>query len=326
MKKRATISVVVDTEEEFDWSRPLSRENTSVTNVTYQERAHGIFRRFGLVPTYVVDFPVADDPDAVAALSRLLNDDEAEIGAHLHPWVNPPLDEPVTPFNSYAGNLPPQLERAKLEALTDRIVSAFGRRPRVYRAGRYGLGPQTYCHLEALGYRLDTSVVPYTSFAADGGPDYSGVSGWGHWVSTGSSLLEVPLTTGFCGILRHAGPGIYPRLIGRAGMRFRVPGIAARLRLLERIRLTPEGPNAAELKRLIRTLFAAGQRHFVLSYHSPSLVPGHTPYVQTQDELAKFLATMEEVLAYVVGYLGVVPATMTEVYDQLAAEAGLQDF
>lgn len=229
MDSPATISVVVDTEEEFDWSRPLSRENTSVTNVTYQERAHQVFRRFRVIPNYVVDYPVADDPYAVAALSRLAELGEAEIGAHLHPWVNPPHDEPVTAFNSYAGNLPSELERAKLEALTDRVVSAFGQRPRVYRAGRYGLGPTTYSHLRDLGYTLDTSVVPYTSFTADGGPDYSGVSGSVHWCDTDSGLLEVPLTTGFCGIMRHVGPAIYPRLTGRGGMRLRAPGIAARL-------------------------------------------------------------------------------------------------
>lgn len=318
MNSPATISVVVDTEEEFDWSRPLSRENTAVTNVTYQERAHDIFRRYSVVPTYVVDYPVADDPDAVAALSRLAENGEAEIGTHLHPWVNPPHDETVTPFNSYAGNLPPRLERAKLETLTDRITGAFGQRPRVYRAGRYGLGPLTYTHLRDLGYYVDTSVVPYTSFIADGGPDYSEVGASVHWCSIDSGLLEVPLTTGFCGLMRRAGPLIYPRLTSRVGMRLRAPGIASRSGVLERIRLTPEGPNGSELKRLVRTLFADGQRHFVLSYHSPSLVPGNTPYVQTADDLVRFLASVETLLAYVIDELGIVPATVTEVYNRFA--------
>lgn len=322
MNEDATISVVVDTEEEFDWSRPLSRESTAVRNVTYQDRAHQVFRRFGVVPTYVVDYPVAHNADAVAALSRLADNGEAEIGAHLHPWVNPPHDEPVSPFNSYAGNLPPLLERAKLEALTDRIKSAFGVRPLVYRAGRYGLGPQTYTHLHELGYDLDTSVVPYTSFAADGGPDYSRVGGSVHWCGPDAAVLEVPVTTGFCGVMRQAGPAIYPRLTGQAAMRLRAPGLAARLGLLERIRLTPEGPRSNDMGRLVRTLFAAGHRHFVLSYHSPSLVPGNTPYVRNADDLASFLANIEAFLAYFVHDLGGVPATLSQVYARAAAEYG----
>jgi len=58
------------------------------------------------------------------------------------PWVNPPFDEALTVANSFAGNLPEAIERAKLRVLTDRITEAFGRRPQVYRAGRYGIRPE----------------------------------------------------------------------------------------------------------------------------------------------------------------------------------------
>jgi len=182
----------------------------------------------------------------------------------------------------------------------------------------------TYTHLRNLGYTVDTSVVPYTSFIADGGPDYSNVGASVHWCGTDSGLLEVPLTTGFCGLMRRAGPRMYPCLTSPAGMWLRAPGIAARSGALERIRLTPEGPNGSELKRLVRTLFADGQRHFVLSYHSPSLVPGNTPYVQTTEDLASFLASIETLLAYIINELGGVPATLTEVYNRFAKEANRQ--
>src|SRR3546814_4149526 len=42
-----------------------------------------------------------------------------------------------------SGNLPPELEHAKLAALTEAIAGAFGARPVVYKAGRYGVGPAT---------------------------------------------------------------------------------------------------------------------------------------------------------------------------------------
>ena len=51
--------VVVDTEEEFDWSAPFSREATATRSIPAQARAHDIYDRLGVVPTYVVEYPVA---------------------------------------------------------------------------------------------------------------------------------------------------------------------------------------------------------------------------------------------------------------------------
>ncbi len=68
----------------------------------------------------------------------------------------------------------------------------------------------------------------------------------------------------------------------------------SRLGLLERIKLTPEGIRIEEAKRLVRHMKAAGHRVFVLTYHSPSLEPGNTPYVRTQEDLAAFLRWLEE--------------------------------
>ena len=51
--------VVVDTEEEFDWAAPPSRTHTSVVAMRRISRAQEVFDRFGLRPTYVIDYPVA---------------------------------------------------------------------------------------------------------------------------------------------------------------------------------------------------------------------------------------------------------------------------
>jgi hypothetical protein len=82
------------------------------------------------------------------------------------------------------------------------------------------------------------------------------------------------------------------------GLRLRVPGVLSRLGLLERIRLTPEGTTLAELRRLTDTTLAAGRRHLVFSYHSPSIVPGNTPYVRTDGDLHRFLALIEDYCEY----------------------------
>jgi hypothetical protein len=43
------------------------------------------------------------------------------------------------------------------------------------------------------------------------------------------------------------------------------------------------------MMRLARALVARGQRTFVLSFHSHSVVPGNTPYVRSEADLAAFL-------------------------------------
>lgn len=283
--------VIIDTEEEFDWSKPHARENTEVETISAQVRAQEIFARHDVVPTYVIDYPVAADDRAVGHLKAFQDEGACEIGAHLHPWVNPPHDEAVIPPNTYPGNLDAALEAEKLKRLTACITEQFGRAPTIYKAGRYGIGPNTQATLQALGYQVDASVVPYTEFRADGGPDFSAYGFLPYWF--GNGLLELPLACGFHGALRSAGASLYPRIAGSLGLRLHAPGVLARLGLLERIRLTPEGVDICALKRITRSLLAQGCEVFCLTYHSPSLEIGHTPYVRDKNDLDDFLYILE---------------------------------
>jgi hypothetical protein len=279
-----TLVVVVDTEEEFDWNAPFNPASTSVENIACQHLAQDAFDRHGVVPTYVVDYPVASTPASVAILKGFLDSGRCEIGAHLHPWVNPPAEEEISTFHSYACNLPAGLMRRKLEVLGRAIERGFGRRPTIYKAGRYGVGPDTPPILRDLGYHADTSVVPHTDFRADGGPDFRGLPDQPFLAADG--LLEVPLSVGFAGWAARAGSRAYGWL--ERGRIFRLPGIAARLGALERLRLSPEGHALDDMIRQTAAGLAAGQRYFVLTYHSSSLMPGGSPYsrtVQIRDEL-----------------------------------------
>lgn len=296
--------IIVDTEEEFDWTAPFARENVGTSSIPAQARAHELYDRLGVVPTYVIDHPVATDPVAVAFLKGLRDAGKAEIGAHLHPWVTPPHEEEVTTFNSYHCNLPPDLERAKIVALTDAIERGFGERPTVFKAGRYGFGANTKRVIAELGYTVDCSVVPHTSFADDGGPSFVGWPDRPYWLDEGRGLLEIPLTVGFMGAVAAIGPKAGGLFTHPHAARLRVPGVLARSGLLARSRLSPEGVPAEEQCRLLASMAKRGHRLFSLTYHSPSLAPGHTPYVRHEAELAAFLANIETVLTYFRDELG----------------------
>lgn len=311
------LMVVVDTEEDFDWTRTLSRDNVGVRSIASQHRAQEIFARHGIVPTYVVDYPVATDAESVATLRQFLDAGACEIGAHLHPWVNPPHSEDVTPWNSYPGNLPAALEREKLEILTDAIAQGFGSRPTVYKAGRYGVGPDTGALLEDMGYEVDVSVVPYTSFTADGGPDFTAFHHAPYWFGENRRLLEIPLTCGFAGAFANWGPGLYRKMAGPLGKRLRARGVAARLGVVERIRLTPEGVGLAALERLTRAVLGQGGKVFALTFHSPSLEPGNTPYVRDEEDLRRFVDTLDCYFEFFFRKIGGAATTPTRLYQML---------
>lgn len=286
----------VDAEEAFDWGRPFTRSATSVTAMRSLHGAHRVFERYGVVPTYLVDFPVASQDAGRAPLRELLQSRLCEIGAQLHPWVSPPFVEPVTVRNSFAGNLPYALEREKLLLLTSEIEVAFGTAPRIYRAGRYGAGCNTGEILKQLGYEVDTSVMPAWNFGREGGPDYRAFDAVPFWIDADCSILEIPISAAVIGRAAHlyrsrATPALFRTANEPAGVRFAM----ARLGLLERIKLTPEGITVEEAKRLIRHMAALGHKVFVLTFHTPSLVPGNTPYVRNQSDLDRFMAWLEEI-------------------------------
>lgn len=312
------LHIVIDTEESFDWRGPFRRDARDLRAL---RALPGFVRRleaFGLVPTCVVTWPVAAEPDGRAILGELLTDGRIVLGAHLHPWVTPPYDEPLGPKMSYAGNLPPALEAAKLALLTEQIGEAFGSRPLVYKAGRYGLGPATAANLLELGYRIDTSGYPNRDLRGDGGPDFRSMPDRPFRFGADRGLLELPMSCAWIGGLGRL-PGA-PSLVEAApARRLRIGGVLARLHLLERVTLTPEGFTAAELRRLARALVARGHRVLCLSLHSPSLAPGNTPYAADLPACSALVDRVMGVLETVLGELGGAPASAPGLLAELEA-------
>ena len=307
-------TVFCDTEEEFDWARPRSRDNRSTTHMAAMPDLQERFRRRGVKCVHLVDHPIATDPASIAMLREWLEREEISVGTQLHPWVNPPHDEEVNTFNSFVGNLPMPLERAKIENLTETIEAAFGRRPIVYRAGRYGVGPNTAGLLNAAGYEADVSVRALHDYSDERGPDFSRVKPFPFRVG-GDGLVELPLSAAYVGPLRAQGRSIY-RAAGRLP---RGRGILFRTGLLNRAALTPEGVPLGEALDAVRALIDDGLRWFSLSFHSPSVEPGHTPFVRTAEDLRTFHAWWDGMFDFFESR-GIAPASIEETV--AAAKAG----
>jgi hypothetical protein len=286
--------VTVDTEEEFDWSSPFARAAHSLDSIPRLAKFQQFCEGYGVVPVYLVDYPVVTDPRTAEVLGAALAQGRAEIGVQLHPWVSPPHEEDVSVHNSFAGNLPAALERAKFRNLRDAIEATFGTAPQIYRAGRYGVGPNTAQTLSETGIAIDTSVRALFDYSSQGGPNFRRhpLAPW--WIDRRNGLMELPLTTVFWGLLRQQGRALHPALWRAPRLR----GLLARLGMLERIPLTPEGVAADEAIKAIDIALDDRLPVLVFSFHSPSLRPGHTPYVRDEDDLDRFYDWWRTVFDY----------------------------
>lgn len=282
----------IDTEEEFDWSAPFNRGSTKVTATAGMARCQAYLAAAGVRPVYLTDYPVLNSDAATALLAQWLADESADVGAHLHPWVNPPHDERVNVHNSFVGNLPEALERSKIEALRDQIEARLGLRPIAYRAGRYGVGPNTGRLLVEAGFRLDCSVRSRFDYSAQGGPDFSRMPLGPYRAGPGHSLIELPFSAAFVGHLKRFDNMLHP-LTRTSRM---AAASLSRAGLFQRIPLTPEGVTPAQCVNAIDALVDCDVPVLSFSFHSPTVEPGNTPYVRTSADLSAFYRWWDVVL------------------------------
>ena len=300
-----SLYIVVDTEAEFDWNKGFDRSLTSVSGMRQQDTVQRLFDSWGVRPVYVVDYAVASQPEGYGPLREILDRHACVIGAHMHAWITPPFEETVSEYNSFGGNLPRDLEERKLRALIAAIEQNFGITPLFFRAGRYGVGPNTMNLLAQLGFKVDFSLLPHADLRARGGPDFR-FAECVPYSTAGGSLLCVPMARGQFGALAPMPPQLQGLLQHRVASRLRLQGILSRLKLANTVTLTPEGVSTAEQIQLIDAMIRRGCRTFALHYHSPTLAM-QTPYVRTEADLTDFIGRIEAVCRHFFAVRGGLP-------------------
>lgn len=316
------VIVSIDTEED-NWQR--SRDVATLENICELRRLAVLFERLGVRPTYFTTYQVAIDPRAADVLRDVCDGGRGEIGGHLHPWNTPPLSEAFVPRNSMLKNLPADLQLAKLVRLTAALEDAFALTPRAFRAGRYGLGRESVGALAACGYRVDSSVEPFVSWERfDDGPSFFGAPISPYRLGPDRDLtrptpdgevLEIPLSSGF-----SRGPfslwGPVRRVIETTPLRrLHLIGLLARLGVCQRIVLSPELASVREMLTLSRRLLEHGVRHLQLTWHSPSLKPGLSPFTPTAADVKRLFASVE---AYLEGLSRMTSLTFATISDAAA--------
>lgn len=309
----ARFSVSVDTEEEFDWGGGFCRSSHSLSTIAALRGGQRFFEQSGVVPLYYVDAPVAQRAETIEALGDAIVAGRCDIGAHLHPWVTPPYVEATSTYNSFAGNLPAEVEFAKIQHLRDLIRNALGVSAIAYRAGRYGIGANTTGLLARAGFRFDSSVRPLFNYRAEGGPDFTYAPIHPYFMDRGRRIVELPLTSMYVGWAKRLGAHVchrMPRVLASA---------AARTGLVQRISISPEGYPAALATRAIDSAIEMGVRLINISFHSPSLVPGHTPYVRSNSDLDQFYRWFDHIFDHC-ARAGIRAASLSQIDRAVIAE------
>ena len=171
-------------------------------------------------------------------------------------------EAPSGPFrqkvpDTFLFTLPESLQREKITWLTDAIEDRFGRRPTSFRAGRYGLDIVGARILTELGYLVDSSVIPFSDYSSEGGPNFRHAPNDPYFVGdtdlcsiqTDGELLEVPVTVGY-NRMNFRRADTIRRLAARTPFRqLRCVGILDRLGVVRRIKFSPEQADVAQMKR-----------------------------------------------------------------------------
>src|SRR5688572_19073870 len=77
-------AVFIDTEEEFDWTGPIRRDQRATSAMQAMPAMHARLRDAGVKPVYLIDHPIVTDPVSVAILRRFHDAGECTIGTQLH--------------------------------------------------------------------------------------------------------------------------------------------------------------------------------------------------------------------------------------------------
>jgi len=322
--------VTIDTEED-NWGSYSPTEYT-LRNIERLPALQALFDQLGVQPTYLITYPVATNEKTIRILGDLLKQGNCEIGAHCHPWNTPPFEEHNTERNSMLYNLPPELQYKKLLSLQTAISTNFGVGALSFRAGRWGYSYEVAKNVASLGFKIDTSITPYTDWTIYHGPNFwnlppepfQSTFGTTKGQSTQASLIEIPATIGY--LQRAAAPcNLILKIAEKRPFKLmRLPRLLSELRLVNKVWLSPELCDGNSMIQLTRRLQRRGHSIANLFFHSPTLVAGLTPFAHTTADETRLLNRIRHFLTFTTDS-GIEPMKLSDAGDFLMAD-GLRTY
>lgn len=314
--------ITVDTEGDDVWSR---RSRVETRNASFLPRFQLLCERFGLKPTYLVNYEMANDHAFVEFGRDLIARDAGEIGMHLHAWNSPPMDHSLTSndpwYQPFLTEYPKYEIRKKVEFHAHFLEDVFGVKMLSHRSGRWAFNAFYADSLRDLGFKVDCSVTPHVDWRSSkgdpdgaGGTDYRGFPEHHYWINERdialpgtSSLLEVPMT------IINRSPALLTRVTQACEGISDFPNRAQRsIWPLEWLR--PTGSNLASMLRILDIAVAQDRYHVEFMTHSSELMPGGSPYFRSIESIEKLYRDLNELFSQAGKHFR--GSTLTEFHDR----------
>ena len=266
-KKQITFLLSVDTEEEWDWEGEFPESDFSVENLQrlpdFQQYCEGN----GIRPCYFVDYPAAALLSKQTAFMQSVERSTCELGAHLHPWANPPYFGKPTESNSHVVN-------------------------------------EDIMHLlYTRGFDIDSSVYPFYKndyFDCYGSPLIP------YWPDTQNvlakgqqrNIIELPVTVGFNRTPFERSAKIHDATQHPLLQTCKITALLWHTNLLKKIYLSPEVSDTTSMIQLAEASIKSGHNCLHMFFHSSNLITNSTGFFKTDNAYELIVKRISKVLAH----------------------------
>ena len=304
-QKLTYFMISIDTEEN-QWD--AFNDKATVKNIEcITEKFQTLCEQYGIKTTYLVNNPVIEAHSSQKIIKKLADSGNCEIGMHLHPWrLSPHIPNYQFPRDSHITNYSSDIIGEKIKKLFHEIQNLTQKPCRTFRAGRWSMSMDAMEHLFKLGVNIDTSITPYISWEKGGGNNYLQSSLHSYKFLSPNFLepnengnaYEVPPSVGWT---RGDLDTMYliEKFINKIPLLSRAKGILYHLNLVKKVWVSPEQVNLKDMIMLCQNLMRQRQLYIHAMFHSTSLLPGASPFIRNEKELALFYAKIEKLFQYI---------------------------
>lgn len=279
--------ITIDTEGDNLWSPRENGENTE--NSRYIERFQKLANKYGFKPVYLTNYEMANDDFFCSLIKKYLENNQCEIGMHLHAWNTPPyykLDT-KTEEKSYLIEYPVEIMEEKIKTMTTLLKNRFGIDVISHRAGRWAMNAQYFRLLEKYGYKIDCSVTPLVSWKSHlgetgkPGTDYTDANKNISYMT--ENILEVPMSI---------------RKINKS-YGLSIKGILKKLFFNQPTWMRPSSESLETLKRLADYIYDEKDTDYLeFMIHSSEFMPGGSPYFKTKEDVEALYKKLENLFEH----------------------------
>jgi hypothetical protein len=300
-KPELVFILTVDTEEEWDWDGPFPEKDFSVKNLVQIPAFQSFCDERGIRPCYFVDYAAAKGAIENKVFENAIKQNTCELGAHLHPWANPPYFDKPNEANSHVVNLPIEQVEAKLDELVSVFVTEFDYQPTSFRTGRWGISEAIMQLLWSRGFTVDSSVYPYYSnefFSCQGSPIGAYWPDANNVLKAGEqrNIMEIQASVGFNRKHFSVANAVHQAAESAPLKYVKTVSMLWHSNMLRKIYMSPEVMEAQDMVALARKMHENGSPYINMFFHSSNLIANGTGFFNVEDPFTVICSRISEVI------------------------------